>query len=101
VTRHRVKLSSRATRHAEKITDWWHANRPAAPNLFDDELTKAIALVSLMPNAGEPYSCEVPNMRRLLMPYTGHWLYYSVRKDSLVWVHAIWHTARGKGPPLP
>jgi plasmid stabilization system protein ParE len=101
VKRLSVEFSSRAVRHAEKIADWWRENRPAAPTLFEEEITKAVELVARMPDAGERYLCAVSDMRRLLMPHTSHWLFYSVRPHGLIWVHAVWHTARAKGPRLP
>ena len=33
-----VDLSPRAHREAARIALWWRANRPSAPDLFDQEL---------------------------------------------------------------
>ena len=38
-------------------------------------------------------------MRRLLLPRTGHHIYFTIDEPaSLVRVHAIWHASRGHGP---
>jgi len=41
-------------------------------------------------------------MRRILMPRTRYHVYYVVAdEERRVLVHAVWHTARGRGPRLP
>jgi len=39
-------------------------------------------------------------VRKARLPRTGHALYFTI-EDDLVTVHALWHGARGGGPPLP
>ena len=39
-------------------------------------------------------------VRKVRLPRTGHALYFTM-EDDLVTIHALWHGARGSGPPLP
>jgi len=39
-------------------------------------------------------------VRKVRLPRTGYALYFTI-EDDLVTVHAVWHGARGSGPPLP
>lgn len=82
--------------------DWWHANRPKAPELFFDELDAAIEQLASMPRAGVHYArSEVAGMRRLLMPRTRYHIYYTViTEPQLVRIHAVWHASRRGGPRL-
>ncbi len=93
--RYRVELSPEALTHAELIDAWWIVNRPAAPTLFLDELEAAIRQLEATPHI------ELPAARRLLMPRTRYHVYYAIEDDdSVVRIHAVWHTSRGHGPRL-
>ncbi len=98
--RYRVELSPEALDQAQKIRAWWSENRPAAPDLFVDELGAAIRKLGVVPRAGARYEATSQReMRRVLMPRTRYHVYYTVDDDSrLVRVHAIWHTSLGHGP---
>lgn len=100
VRRHRVELSPEALEQAQVIRAWWIANRPAAPNLFVDELGAAIRKLAAAPRIGARYeSTMVREMRRVPMSRTRYHVYYTVDDDSsLVRIHAIWHMSRGQGP---
>jgi plasmid stabilization system protein ParE len=100
VKRYRVELSPEALEHAQAIRAWWIENRPAAPNLFADELGAAIRKLKAAPRTGARYEdAPVHDMRRVLLSRTRYHVYYTVDDDSqLVRVHAIWHTSREHGP---
>jgi plasmid stabilization system protein ParE len=102
--RYRVDVSPEARIHVQAIQAWWTTNRRAAPDLFREELRAALATLSESPAAGTPYriSSGVAGMRRILMPRTRYHVYYVVTDEQRrVLVHAVWHTARGRGPRLP
>lgn len=97
----RVEFTDAATGQAEAAATWWRENRPAAPALFDDELAYALDLLSRMPPPTQVWSeIEGKPVRKVRLPRTGHALYFTI-EDDLVTVHALWHGARGSGPPLP
>jgi plasmid stabilization system protein ParE len=85
---------------AQAIRAWWIDNRPAAPDLFVDELGAAIRKLGAVPHSGARYEAtSLREMRRVLMPRTRYHVYYTVDDDSrLVRVHSIWHTSRGQAP---
>lgn len=96
----RVEFSPEALAHVEAVAAWWSENRGAAPSLFSDELAAAVELLASAPRAGGRYErATVPEMRRLLMPRTRYHVYYTV-EASVIRIHAVWHAARGQGPPL-
>jgi plasmid stabilization system protein ParE len=100
VKRYRVELSPEALEQAQAIRAWWIDNRPAAPDLFVDELGAAIRKLGAVPHSGARYEAtSLREMRRVLMPRTRYHVYYTVDDDSrLVRVHSIWHTSRGQAP---
>jgi len=48
----RVVLAARAKRHVDAIDRWWREYRPAAPDLFRQELAAAFELVVIAPQSG-------------------------------------------------
>ena len=97
----RVEFTDGATDQAEAAATWWWANRPAAPALFDEELAYALDLLARMPPPTQLWGeVEGKPVRKARLPRTGHALYFTI-EDDLVTVHALWHGARGSGPPLP
>jgi len=96
-----IEFTDAATGQAEAATTWWRANRLAAPALFDDELAYALDLLARMPPPTQVWGeVEGKPVRKVRLPRTGHALYFTI-EDDLVTVHALWHGARGSGPPLP
>ena len=97
----RVEFTDAGTVQAETAATWWRANRLAAPALFDDELAYALDLPSRMPPPTQVWGeIEGKPVRKVRLPRTGHALYFTI-DNALVTVHALWHGARGSGPPLP
>ncbi len=87
----------------EAVDAWWRENRPAARQLFREELEAAIARALVAPLAvGVVYaSIKGMRVRRTLLTKTCQHLYYSVDEeaDELL-IHAVWGAARGRGPTL-
>ena len=90
---------------AQQIRDearWWRRNRPKAPKLFRQELRRAFKLIVEYPEIGAlAEDIEVPDVRRILLVGTHHYLYYRPNKSSQrIEVLAIWSTSRGEPPPI-
>jgi plasmid stabilization system protein ParE len=69
--RYRVELSPEALEQGQAIRAWWIENRPAAPDLFADELGAAIRKLGAVPRVGAPYEATtLREMRRVLMSRT-------------------------------
>ena len=97
----RVELTDAALSQAEAAATWWRTNRPGAPEAFDDELAYALDMLTRMPPPTQIWAdIEGKPVRKVRLPRTGHALYFTI-DDDLVTVHALWHGARGSGPPLP
>jgi plasmid stabilization system protein ParE len=98
----RFKVAPRAGRQIRAAAEWWLENRRAAPTMLGDELEAAFGLIEDLPFAGEavPHG-RIGGLRRLLLGRTQYHLYYVVSKDdAIVEVLALWHTSRGRRPPL-
>lgn len=100
-TAFRVEFTEAGAEQAEGADAWWRANRGAAPALFDVELTFALDLLGRMPPLTQIWA-EVAGkaVRKVRLPRTGFALYFTI-DDDIVTIHAVWHGARGSGPPLP
>jgi plasmid stabilization system protein ParE len=85
---------------AKRIKTWWRKNRPAAPDLFDEEMAVVVEQIRTMPTTGTiyPASFEV-TVHRLLMPKTQNHIYYAVRDNEIV-VLSVWDAPRRRGPKL-
>ncbi len=76
-----VRLAPRALSEAERLKTWWQKNRPASPNLFDEEMAIAIEQIQAAPRVGAVYPSSFGRtVRRLLMPKTKNHVYYLVRR---------------------
>jgi plasmid stabilization system protein ParE len=95
-----VVVSPEAEAQTNAIDSWWRENRTAAPDLFAQELSSAVATLELMPLAGRRVEHpEVRGLRRILLRATRYHLYYVVA-DQTVLVLALWSAVRGAGPDL-
>jgi plasmid stabilization system protein ParE len=95
-------LPVRATAIAEAdiraINAWWRENRTAAPDLFADELSLAISLISSFPLLGKRYpAAKVPRLRRYLLRSSRYHVYYLPSQSEVV-VLTIWGAVRGTTP---
>ncbi len=98
----KLRLATRALAEAKQIKTWWRENRPAAPDLFEQELDAALERISARPkSAGTLYeqgNLEAP-VRRVLMPKTANHVYFAVEGDEIV-VVSIWGAPKKRGPKL-
>lgn len=97
-----LRFGRRAFRDVERIDAWWRANRPAAPELFSDELQDALSLLATAPTIGAPYAAPTRRpTRRLLLPDTQVHVYYRIEADGdTVSIMRLWSARRGRGPAL-
>jgi plasmid stabilization system protein ParE len=100
--RFRVRLLPKAKAELEVIERWWALHRRAHPDLVSEELAEAADILATAPEAGLEFAPgRRLGMRRILLPRSRYHLYYRViHEERSVEVIAIWHAARGKGPPL-
>ncbi len=95
-----VRTSPEADAQIREIDSWWRRNRPAAPDLFLNELSDSFQLIAGAPQIGRLYrQSPVPHVRRLLLKKTRYHVYYVIVAGE-VRVLAVWHAQRGVGPPL-
>jgi plasmid stabilization system protein ParE len=100
VTR-RVRVSADAEAQLRAIRTWWVANRPATFDLFDREVDAAIAAIGSSPATFPIYHHEAgADVRRIILPKTRYAMYFA-EEAGVVLIVAVWHGARGRGPPLP
>jgi plasmid stabilization system protein ParE len=91
-------LTDTADAQVEEIDLWWRDKRPAAPDLFAQELAEALNLISALPGVGQVYrSGGKQTIRRVLMRATRHHVYYAVETHRVI-VMAVWGAVRGAGP---
>jgi plasmid stabilization system protein ParE len=98
----RLEVAPRAQTQIRQVSKWWRANRPAAPELFARELADALEALVEAPMGSVRYSERrgVVIRRRLLRKSSYH-LYFAYDEHAdVVTVRAVWHAARGMGPPL-
>ncbi len=95
----KVRVLSRARVQARRARDWWRKNRPAAPALFEDELTAALRRIADNPEIGAPFhDPEVPGLRRVLLAASRYHLYYLYDpQERRALVLALWSAVRGRG----
>jgi plasmid stabilization system protein ParE len=97
-----LTLSPRAIREAARYERWWAEHRPAARQLFEEELRHALAQIRSAPNLGTIFQSTKTGReyRRVLMLGTGYHVYYRVVDDEHVRVVAVWSAVRGRSPRL-
>ncbi len=95
-------IVDQAERHLRSIDEWWRAHHRAGANVFLDEFDRAMRLLSVTPEIGPRFTrSRRPGVRRLLLRRSQHYVYYVFdRARSVVYVLAIWSTARGAAPPV-
>jgi plasmid stabilization system protein ParE len=100
--RYRVGFSRLADTQVETIESWWRENRPAAPDMFSQEIEAAVRLLETSPLIGKLYpEAPVPEVRRFLIGRSRYHVYWEVDAASrTVTILAIWHAGRGSGPRL-
>jgi hypothetical protein len=95
-------MASNAARQIRSASDWWHESRHEAPRMFVDDLSEALDVIVNFPLAAArvPHG-RIRTLRRVLLPHAQYYLYYGVDlRLKTVRVIALWHTSRGRKPPL-
>jgi plasmid stabilization system protein ParE len=70
-------LPPTAGRHIKEASAWWIENRPAAPDVFKDELEQALDLIAAHPFVGlRAANVMLAGVRRILLGRTRYHLYY-------------------------
>jgi plasmid stabilization system protein ParE len=96
-----LRLTPRALGEAKRIKTWWRRNRPAAPDLFEQEFAAALDRIARAPGLGSLYAeaaLEVA-VRRVLLPKTLNHVYYTVDGEDVV-VLSVWGALHEGGPKL-
>ena len=95
--RRRVVVAEPAERQISAVDLWWRENRPAAPELFAQELASAFETVSAYPGVGRRFShLGVRGVRRILLRACRYHVHYVATDDEIV-VLAVWNAVRGSG----
>jgi len=95
-----VRVTRRAQAQIDRAALWWDENRSLAPEAFDEDLAEAFSLLSAEPGIGAPsLNVRTQGVRRLHLARIHYHLYYRVRAGQ-VEIIALWHTSRGREPPL-
>jgi plasmid stabilization system protein ParE len=97
-----LRVTPETEAQVEQAAAWWRENRPAAPDLFSQELAGAFDLLARAPQVGRRYlRRSIPGLRRLLLPSTRYHVYYvhAAGSDTCV-ILAVWSAVRGRGPRL-
>ena len=94
-----TKLAGALIREAEA---WWRTNRAAAPNAIREELERAFPIIAAQPQIGSrAANVKLQGVRRIHLPRVTYDLYYHVLESPLrLEIVALWHSRRGKGPPI-
>jgi hypothetical protein len=79
---------------------WWRANRPKAPERFDDELSMALAAITERPESFPVFSARAGRtVRRCLLAKTKCHLYFEVLDArNEVWIIGARGAAQRRGP---
>jgi plasmid stabilization system protein ParE len=96
----KIRITQRGLAEAKRRKTWWRKNRPAAPELFEQEFRAALTMLASTPTVGTPYEADVGfSVRRVLLKRTAHHVYFGLNGDELV-VLSIWGARRKRGPKL-
>jgi plasmid stabilization system protein ParE len=95
-----INVTHRAAAQIQRLATWWRQNRPAAPDAVAIELEQAFTLLAINPKLGMvARNAKLSGVRRIHLAKVHHHLYYRVR-GSAVEILALWHTSRGRVPPV-
>ena len=96
--REEVAFTPRARRQLNAAARWWIENRDKAPDAFDEDIDHGLASLAALPTLGERVPGR-PGVRRYFLRRSGYFIYYRLVNEQIE-VVAVWHHARGSGPPL-
>jgi plasmid stabilization system protein ParE len=95
-----VRLTRRAAAEIREAAAWWAANRAAAPGAVQEELRRALALISAQPRVGATArNAALKGIRRVHLSRVHYHLYYRI-KSGRVEILAFWHASRGREPKV-
>ena len=91
-----VRIFERARRDIAAAVTWWRANRPAAIDRLEEELTRGLSQLRELPFSGpQAKDARLRGFRRLPLLETRYWLYYRVNEEKQrVEVLRLWHMSR-------
>ena len=97
-----LEVTDLAAQHIRKAEEWWRENRRAAPNAVREELQRAFSLIVVQPRIGSrAANVKLAGVRRISLPFIKYYLYYRLLDmPERIQVVALWHSRRGKGPPI-
>ena len=97
----KLVLLDEAQRRFEAEDEWWRANRDAK-ELFIDEFTRTLELLSTTPEMGQSYRVARGKLiQRVLVRSTRcHVYYFHDREHDLIEIHSVWGAMRRRGPAL-
>ncbi len=97
-----VITSVEADQQIVDLGSWWRENRTAAPDLFKNNLERALEVLIETPMIGVPYERKgIPGLRRYQIRKTPYHIYYVPDpEESKLSVLAVWSGMRKYGPPL-
>ena len=98
----KIQFTARAQRRAAIVGQWWLEHRPAAPQLFAQELADVVELLSTTPRAGVVYRTKGDDViRRVLLRRTEQHVYYVIdERAATVRILTLWGARRRSGPRL-
>lgn len=91
-------VSRRARSEIERVDRWWIENRPAAPDLFFNELRDAFDFIRRTPNGGLRYRNR-QGVRRVLLRGSRYHVYYEIEPTRIA-ILSVWSAVRGRGPKI-
>lgn len=95
-------VTPEAEHHIDTIDLWWRENRPASPDLFEQELAAALDLIQTWPEVGrQRRHRSIAGLRRIVLRATRYHVYYALPPDGdTIFVLAVWSAVRGRMPKL-
>ena len=98
----KIRLARRALVEAKRIKTWLQRNRPAAADLFEQELDAALERITARPTSiGTLYEqTDLETLvRRVFLLKTQNYVYFVVEGDEIV-VVSVWGAPKEHGPKL-
>jgi plasmid stabilization system protein ParE len=97
-----IRIVLSAANQITEASAWWDANRPKAPDVFREEIERALELISIQPLIGaKAGNITLAGVLRIHLSRIHYHLYYRIRESpKAVEVLALLHTSRGSGPKV-
>lgn len=98
----RILVMDGAHRQIAQISSWWHQSRSSVPQLFDDELDRALLRLAEYSYLGvrSPWR-RLPDVRRLLVRRVGYVVFYRPRpRARRIDILAVWHARAVTAAPV-